>query len=1033
MSWLTKWFINNPVGANLLMVAIVVSGILSVGQLRVESFPQIAPSSLVIHVAYPGGSAKQIDESITQRIEESISGIGGIKQITSQSEAGLATVRVRKTTDANLDKLLDDVRNQVNAISGFPARAERPQVTRDEFTNLAAFVIVSAPRDDEQLQPIARQVELALKKHSKISKVTNWGQRNPVVFIEPDIAQLRSYGLSLEELAQKIEQSSLETRTGELKSAKGRMVVRGDGYADNLKKLNTLEILSTPSGTIRLGDVAKIRRDYEESGSIVRNNGETAIALLVSTRQSDNLLQVSEAIQETLEKEQLRLPEDVSLSTLADMSPYIKDQLSRLGNNAWQGLLIVVILLGLFLELKLAFWVAAGIPIALCGALSAMNIVNYSINDITLFGFILVLGILVDDAVVVGEAIHTERQKTKNSKEAAWKGVHSVSVATVFGVLTTIAAFSPMLWINNDFAKVLAGFSAVVIFALIFSLIESKFILPSHLSEMKTSSGRSGLIARVQTFAQKGLDKFNQDIYKPVLQYSLRNKLASLLGFIAFILLAYGMWSTGAIRSALFPEIPGRYVTAKVTLEDGAPLPLQEMALDKLESTALQLSDSLQQEYNLTDKTLTNLLAWSDGYGDVEVTAELSSEALSSLPANHLTNEWRKLTWPFEGAYSVKFTSADAPAGGTFISVSASDRALAKQAANELKKSLEVLPGVSDVFDDGMGGQEQVRIVLNTYGRQLGLTQEKIARLAGDAFGRREIHRLLEEGQETRVVVRYPAIERLTTEQLLLTPIILPNGKSVVLGDVATLRAEREPEVLYRRNREQVVNVYWGQDRTIQAPEATMEQLKSGIEVIEKRYPEVSIKAGGEFEEMGEVQQGFKSAMILTVLLVYILLAIPLKSYWQPLIIMAVIPFGFAGAIFGHYLMGLPISILSMFGMMAMTGIVINDSLVLITRFNAEYRKGVPLEEALIITGTSRLRAIFLTTITTVCGLIPLLLESAEQAQYLKPAAVSLVFGELFATTVTLILIPILLGISSKPVFSKKQQQTEMELPVAVQ
>ncbi|WP_295898756.1 efflux RND transporter permease subunit [uncultured Vibrio sp.] len=1029
MAWLTKWFINNPVAANLLMFAIIAAGALSFGQLRVESFPQIAPSSLKVQVAYPGGSAKQIDESITQRIEESVSGLSGIKQITSESTAGFSTVRIRKTPSADLDTLLDDVRNQVNAISGFPVHAERPQVSRDEFTNLAAFIIVSAKRSDSQLQPIARQVELALKKHPKISQVSNWGSRAPLLTIEPDVSKLQDLGLSLEDLAAKVEQHSLEARTGELKSAKGRMTVRGDGYADDLTKLESLEILSTEAGNIHLGKIAKLNRSYEETGAIVRNNGENAIALLVSTRQSDNLLDVSLAIHETLLAERAKLPSDISLSTMADMAPYIEDQLFRLGDNAWQGLLIVVVLLSIFLEVKLAFWVAVGIPVALFGTLSAMNIMNYSVNDITLFGFILVLGILVDDAVVVGEAIHSERLKSTNAREAAWKGVHSVSVATVFGVLTTIAAFSPMLWINNDFAKLLAGFSAVVIFALFFSLIESKFILPSHLAEMSLQPKKAGVIARIQGYAQQGLDRANMRLYKPVLVVALRHKFSALLSFIAFILLAYGMWSTGAIRSAIFPEIPGRYVTAKLTLEEGAPLPLQGRALATLETTALTLNTVLAERYELSEKPLINLLAWSEGYGDIEVTAELTSEALSVLPSNELTHQWRDLVGQIEGSYSLTFTSAEAPAGGTFVTVSATDRELAKQAATELSLALSQQAGVTDIYHDGKGGQEQVRITLNAYGRQLGLTQDHIARLAGNAFGQREIHSLLDRGQETKVIIRYPSSERMTQQQLFNTAVVLPDGQTVALGDIATFQLEREPEVLYRRNREQVVNLYWNQNRSIQSPEKTLQQLTSDINAIESRYPGVTIKSGGEFEELGEVQDGFQSAMILTLLLVYILLAIPLKSYWQPFIIMAVIPFGFAGAIFGHYLMDLPISILSMFGMMAMTGIVINDSLVLITRFNAEYRSGMPLNQALITAGTSRMRAIFLTTVTTVCGLLPLLSESAEQAQYLKPAAVSLVFGEIFATTVTLILIPILLGLTNKPTFKTKHQDSLIKDP----
>ncbi|OQQ05681.1 acriflavine resistance protein B [Vibrio splendidus] len=1026
MSWMTKWFINNPVAANLLMMAIVTSGVLAFGQLRVESFPQIAPSSISITVAYPGGTAQQIDESVTQRIEESISGIAGIKQITSQSSAGVSRVVVRKTSSTDLDKLLDDIRNQVNAINGFPVQAERPQVVRNEFTNLAAFVVVSGPRTDDELQPIAKQLEQALKKNPQISKVSNWGTRTPQLVIEPDPDQLKALELSLEDLAGLVEQRSLESRSGELISDKGRMVIRGDGYADDLQKLNQLVVISGSNGKIHLGDIAKLTRGYQYSGSIVRNNGANAITLLVSTSQTDNLLKVSEAISETLDAQRAILPSDIELNTMADMAPYIEEQLFRLSENAWQGLLIVLILLGIFLEIRLAFWVAMGIPIALTGTLAAMQWFNYSINDITLFGFILVLGVLVDDAVVVGEAIHENRTRSAgyspniNGKTAAWQGVHSVSVATVFGVLTTIAAFSPMLWINNELAKVLAGFSAVVIFALIFSLIESKFILPSHLAQLSVKKPSTSIFAKVQNAAQGGLQWFNLNVYKPVLEFALSYKVASLLGFVAVISLAYGMWSNGAIRSALFPEIPGRYITAVIELEDGAPLPLQRQALLQVEQAMTQVENGLMEDYPLQEKPVVNLLAWSDGYGEIEVTAELTNESLSLLPGNLLLKRWRESTGQIEGAYSTKFSAAEEPAGGTFLTISSNDRELASRVSEQLADTLTSLKGVSDVYDDGQDGLPQVRLVLNQYGQQLGLTQATLAQLAGEAFGEREVHRLLENGQETKVLLQYPRDERRTLAQLQQAIIMLPNGGSVMIGDIAEFRHEQEPQVAYRRDREQVINLYWKQDRDLQSPEKTREQLEDTIESLHLQYPSVTIKAGGEFEEIGEVSDGFKSAMILTLLMIYILLAVPLKSYWQPLIIMAVIPFGFAGAIFGHYLMDLPISILSLFGMMAMTGIVINDSLVLITRFNAEYRQGVPLDQALVIAGTSRLRAIFLTTITTVCGLLPLLSETAEQAQYLKPAAVSLVFGELFATAVTLILIPVLLGL-----FCRKPPQVE--------
>ncbi|MBQ4811311.1 efflux RND transporter permease subunit [Pseudoalteromonas luteoviolacea] len=1024
MSWLTKWFIDNTVAANLLMFAIIVSGVLALGQLRVESFPQIAPSSISITVLYPGGTAAQIDKGITQRVEESISGIAGIKQVVSQSTAGLSTVTIRKTSEADIDTLLNDVRNRVNAIVGFPELAERPMVAKDEFTNLAAFVVVSAPRTDGNLQLIAKQVEVALKKHADISRVDNWGSRSPQLIIEPDPVKLAQLGMTLEDFSSAIEQFSQETRSGELASDSGRLRVKGDGYADSVTKLKQVPIIVRASGTVRVGDIANVYRDYEQSGAIVRNNGENAIALLVSTSRSDNLLHVSAAINETLEQLRKRLPADVKLSTMADMAPYIEEQLFRLGDNAWQGLLIVIVLLGLFLDLKLAFWVSAGIPVALFGTLGALQLTDHSINDITLFGFILVLGILVDDAVVVGEAIHDKRGQYKEGRVAAFKGVQSVSVATIFGALTTIAAFSPMLWINNELAKLLAGFSVVVIIALLFSLIESKFILPAHLAPIKNdSAAQRGFIGTVQAFAQSLLDTFKTRVYQPMLALAIRYKVASLLFFIAFITLAYGMWSTGAIRSAVFPEIPGRYVTAKVSLQDGAPLPLQSKALAQLEQAANRVGDQLQTQYQLTHHPVVNLLAWSDGYGDIEVTAELTSESLSLLPSYLLTDSWREQTGAIEGAYSVQFSASDTPAGGTFISISAPEKALAKHVGEQLSEYLAVQGGVSDIYDDADGGQVQIQITLNEYGQQLGLTQHNIAKLAGEAFGHRELHRILDQGQETKVLVRYAKDERQSIEQLKASLVTFGAGQSVRLEDVASFSFEQVPEVIHRRDRTEVVNVYWKQNRHVQSPEEVLANLQSNIDKLERTYPGVKIKAGGEFEEITAVSKGFKSAMLMTLILIYMLLAIPLKSYWQPFIIMAVIPFGFAGAIFGHYIMDLPISLLSMFGMMAMTGIVINDSLVLITRFNHFYRGGMALNEALIKAGTSRFRAIFLTTITTVCGLLPLLFEQAEQAQYLKPAAVALVFGELFATAVTLILIPILLGL-----FCRKQPKQQASL-----
>lgn len=1049
MSHITRWFIDNPVASNLLMVFILLSGYLSFKALRVESFPQIPPSQIAVNVTYPGGTAAQVDEGITQRIEDAVSGIAGIKSIQSSSSPGYASIIIKKSTGVDIHRLMEKVRNQIDSIIGFPASAERPQIYIDEYGNLASFILIHGDTENALLQQVATKVQNILKKQPEISKVSNLGKRNKELLIKPDHNKLKSYGLSIEQLSDRILHWSLEHRSGSLNTAGGDIVLRGDGYADNLGSLEQLPVVTNSLGTVLLRDVATTERGFEEDDSIVRFNGENAIALMVSTSQKDNLLVVSKAVEATLARLQPSLPVGIETTIMADMAPYIEEQLDLLGTNAWQGLVIVVVLLGLFLEIKLALWVALGIPISVAGAVSLMGMpmLDYSINDITLFGMILVLGILVDDAVVVGESIHSARKKYKDPKEAAHKGVEQVAVATMFGVLTTIAAFSPMLWIENELAQVLAGFSAVVIFALIFSLIESKFILPTHLclpnendglnKSGKSSSTRKNIMARAIDRARakcnQGLDWFSDRIYQPALAFSLHNKLATLILFFALVLASYGALLKGSIKSVFFPEIPGRYATLNVTMDQDAALTLTQKNTDELQVALVRTNEVLTDEYGLKQPAIEKYLVAMDGSKSIELTAELSKEALASIPSERLLAIWQQKTGQIEGAYAVSYTQAEQPAGGTGIMISAPSIDLARHVAQKLKQKLSQQEGVNNVYDDTQAGTRQLKATLNKRGIQLGIDKRTLATTIGGAFGEIEIHRLLDSGEELRVLIRLPEKEKRTLSQLRETPIQVAHDQYVTLGEVSDLSYSREPEVLYRRNREQVVSIFWRQDRSIQAPEKVWQTLQeTAVPELKRQFPEVTIQATGEFEEIAEVQSGFKKAMILTLALVYILLAIPLKSYWQPLIIMSIIPFGFAGAIYGHGMMDLSFSLLSMFGLMAMTGVVVNDSLVLMTRFNQLHEQGMAVKDALISAGKSRLRAIFLTTVTTVCGLLPLLSETSEQAQYLKPAAVSLVFGEIFATPITLILIPLFLSLGKyKPVDAAKAESSKTAPPEA--
>jgi multidrug efflux pump subunit AcrB len=1027
MNWLTHWFIHHKIAANLLMFMVMAAGVLSLDTIRVESFPQIPTSQMTVSVVYPGGTPSQIDEAITQRVESAISGIAGISKITSESSQGLSQITLKKTTGTDIDKLMTEVRNRVDAIEGMPVKAQRPQISLDEYTNLAAYVMIYGDVSTAVMQQAATRASLALKRHPLISQVTELGKLGAELIIEPDPQALRQHKLTFSQLSEQVQAFSLAYRSGMLKTAQGNILLKGDSNAVTLLKLAQMPIVVTANTQVKLKDIATIRRGFEENDSLVRYQGKPAVSLLISTSKKDNLLDVSEAIAQVSAEIEQTLPDSLKLDVMADMSPYIKEQLSLLGTNAWQGLLIVVVLLGLFLNIRLAFWVALGIPISLAGTLWLMGPMGYTINDITLFGLILVLGVLVDDAVVVGESIHEAQQSIADPKLAAEVGVNKVATATVFGVLTTIAAFSPMLWIENELARILAGFSAVVIFALLFSLIESKFILPHHLAHMKQDKRESGLLSRIRKACLHALDGFNERCYQPLLANALAHKRASLLLFASLAILAYGLVSTGAIKSAFFPDIPSRFLTAKITMRQDAPLALTLANGTKLEQALLAAELQLIEDYKLDKSPVVRRLLSNEGSHSIELVAELSAEALSQLPAQVMLTEWRSRLGQLEGSYAQRFSASEEMAGSTALIITAPNNDLAREVTAALKEQLIAMPGVNDIYDDNQGGRPQLQFLLNDYGRQLGLTQARLAEVIGGAFGELEVQRLMMAGEEVRLLIRFDRNMRQSQSQLFATPIQVAQGQHVLLGDVVSVQSSKESEVLYRINRDKAVSLYWRQNRSISSPEAVLKGLSPTLDALKLSYPQVTIKATGEFEELAEVQSGFKKAMLLTLLLIFAMLAIPLQSYWQPLVIMSVIPFGFAGAILGHGLMGLPVSILSLFGMMAMTGIVINDSLVLMTRFNQNCDQGMAPLEAVIDAGRSRLRAIFLTTVTTVCGLLPLMLETSEQAQYLKPAAVSLVFGELLATPITLILVPILLLIGSR-YLAKTPSQGELGL-----
>ncbi len=1021
MHALTGWFIRNPVAANLLMALILFLGVQTAFSIRIEGFPRVPPESVEITVEYPDATAEQVDALVTQKIEQALEGLEGVRSITSQSENGVARLSVRRAGGEQLQAVLDRVRLRVDSLTDLPSRARRPVIEASAFTLPALYVNLHGPTDPATLQTIAQRLKEELLAQPELSRLKIWGllPRHLRIEIEPE--RLRQYGLTIAAVADAIRANSLDFQAGQLRTEGGTIFLRADDRALYAPEYAALPIIERPDGSnVPLGDLATIEDGFLEGDFLFRLNGAPTVGMEVLVGQTENLLEISRVVRHVVEEFEPQLPPSISATVWGDSAGYIADRLALLQSNGVQGLLLVTLLLSIFLNVRLAFWVAMGIPVSVMGALavSGSRWVDYSLNDVTTFGLIIALGILVDDAVVVGESVFEERRKTKDPIKGTERGVQRVAVATVFGVLTTIAAFYPMLLIDNPLGKVLASFSGIVILALIFSLIESKFILPTHLAHVPLDEHRRHLPARlwgcVQDGAQAGLTWFRDTLYRPLLVCSVRHRYAVLILFVAAATAGLGLMAKGKVQTVFFPDVPGQMITISLEMDARAPFALTRANIDRIETIGRTLNVDLRDRAGMDRAPIQTFFTIIDGAESAQIYAEMLPVAeRPDVQILDVVREWRERVGPVEGAAELEFTGSEELAGGFQIRLVSRDTDLLRQASGEMRRFLATLEGVSNIRDSLDGGQPELRLRLRPEARNLGFTAETLAAQIGNGFGGLEITRVRRDGSEVRVVVQNARAARDTIDDLMQVRLRSATGAWVPLLTVAEIEGSYASGTVTRRDGKRMATVAASIDRSLVAPEevgqAVFEQL---VPEITARYPSVQVIAAGELEEMGEIRGSLVNALILAAVLIYVLMAVPLKSYWQPFVILAIVPFGFVGAAVGHMIMGVSLSLLSFFGMLALTGVIVNDSLVMITRYNQARGTGQNIPEALKTAGVGRFRAIFLTTATTVIGLMPLLTETSEQAQYLIPAAVSLAFGELFGTALMLILVPVLIAIA---------------------
>jgi multidrug efflux pump subunit AcrB len=1020
MHYLTGWFIRNPVAANLMMLLILFLGIMTTLTMRIEGFPRVPPESAVITTIYPDAPAEQVDQLVTQKIEKALEGLEGVRSITSQSETGFSFVEVRRSGGQDLSRLLDKIRLKIEGVPDLPKSARQPMIETTEFDFPALYVNLHGSADPVTLQKLSERLKEELLAQPELSRLKIWGLHEREMHIEVEPQILQKFNLTVEDVVDKIRASSLDFQAGTLRTDGGDVFLRADDKAKFSMEFADIPIIEYANGTaVLLSDISHIKDGFHEGDYLFRFNGSPTTGMEVLVGNKENLLRISEVVNLVVQEFRRQIPSNVEIAVWGDSSGYISDRLQLLRTNGVQGLLLVSVLLSIFLHVRLAFWVAMGIPISVMGAIAitGSSWVDYSLNDVTTFGLIIALGILVDDAVVVGESVFEERRIINDPVLGTEAGVSKVAVATVFGVLTTIAAFYPMLLIDNPLGKVLAGFSGVVIFALAFSLFESKFILPAHLAAIKIDRephfALSQLWTKLQCTARNGLKWVRDTLYAPTLAISIRHRYAVLVLFVSAGLLGLGLIVKGKVKTVFFPDVPGQIITVNMEMDARAPFRLTRRNIEKVYTIGEELNSEIQAREGFDEPPIRTLFMIISSAESAQLYAELTPVAeRPNVPILDIVREWRERTGSLEGATELEFTGSEELAGGFQLKLISKDADLLALASKEVSAFLADIEGIHNVRDTLSGGQPELTIRIKPEARSLGFDQETLASQIGYSFGGAEVHKIQRDGKELRVLVRNTKGSRDTLYDLLQTKLRSNNGEWIPFRSIAKVTGGYVSGTLYRHNGRMVSTVSASIDRDIVAPEEVNQAVfKRLLPEISKKYPSVQLKQAGELAEMVEIRGDMVRALILAGVLIYVLMAIPLKSYWQPFVILAIVPFGFIGASLGHLIMGLSLSVLSFFGMLALAGVVINDSLVMITRYNQAREDGCSISAAIQNAGISRFQAIFLTTATTVIGLLPLLSESSEQAQYLIPAAVSLAFGELFSTALMLLLVPVLIVI----------------------
>lgn len=1011
------WFTKNHVAANLLLVTLLLSGLFSLSsKIPLEVFPSFETDMISVGVSLRGATPEDVEQGVTIRIEEAVQDLEGIKQIFSRSSEGSGSVTIEVESGYDPRELLADIKSRVDAINTFPGDAEKPIVALAERKREVIAVTVSSDYGEKETREYAEKVRDQILRLPNVTQVELSGVRDYELAIEVSQDTLRQYSLSLAQISSAIANSSSDISAGNLKTEGGDVLISSKGQAYRKDEFASIVVKNQADGTIiRLGDIATIKDDFEETPVRTRFNGKQAAFIDVYRIGPQSAITVADDVKNYIEEQQATLPQGFKLSYWDDDSELVKSRIATLTSNALQGGILVLALLTLFLRPAIAFWVFIGIPVSFMGAFIAMPIFGVTLNIMSLFGFILVLGIVVDDAIVTGENVYTHLKTAKSGEQAAILGTQEVATPVTFGVLTTVAAFLPLAFIEGARGALFAQIPVVVIPVLLFSLIESKFVLPAHLKYIKLRH-QKGEPSKLEAIQQRFADGFESAIlkyYQPILNTALRHKLATVSLFVGVFFIILTMITSGWTKFIFFPRIPSETVRVNLTLPTGTPFEVTNKYVIDMSEKAQQLQDKYRDS-NTGESVILNILATTGGRGGASNSGAVRFEITpaeqreSDIGSRELASEWRDLIGVIPGAESLTFRAEIGRSSDPIdVQLSGTSLTILQDVADNIKNRLATYPTVFDIADSMSDGKEELRIELTQQGLALGLNRVNVAGQVRNSFFGSQVQRIQRGRDDVRVMVRLPIDERRSVADLQNILISTPDGGSVPLSHVATLTAGQSPSTINRIDRYRTLNVTADIEKNNTNMTVLQADLAKYLDELMQQYPGVEYKLEGEAKEQRESFGSLAWALVFVFFIIYALLAIPFKSYMQPIIVMSVIPFGMIGAVVGHWIMGMDLTIMSLLGMLALIGVVVNDSLVLVDFINKKRSEGGNLIEAVKLAGASRFRPVMLTSLTTFIGLMPLLFEKATQAQFLIPMAVSLGFGIIFATFITLLLVPV--------------------------